>query len=603
MGSDANRNIKIICESLRHRGPDDSGYYFNENVALGHQALKLSAAPSNHQPLTNEDNKIWITFDGEIYNKGQLIEQLEKKHAFRTNSSAEVVVHSYEENGPDCVNLFNGLFAFCLWDPTNKQLFCARDRLGEKPLYYSNFQGQLIFASEIQGILAYPLFSRKPNDHFIYQYMLTGYPKRNGDTFFAGIKEILPGHFMVASRNGFSVSKYWHPLKQLKSNTIKDDSSYASEFQQLLKNAVGIRLPPESPVGTLLSGGLDSTSLVFIIDQLLKQESELKAQNRKSQELFSAIYESSTEQGDERSYIRGVGNVLETEINYVYPSVSGYWNEIKRFIFRIEEPVAVFNYYVFWCLFQAARQKVSFVFSGQGADALLGGQSNHTLKYLEELWARKNFSQLTKELASDTRRILSMLAWSTFFGRGAESKRKALLAPKFVEAHRNESLLNETSSLESALLNDVTQHSVEYLRVDDRASSAFSIECIHPFLDHRLVEFAFSLPANQKIRNGLTKYVLRKAMKGLIPEAIRLNKKKLGTPIPQQRWMRELQQYITNLIASDKFKERGYFDQSAVLYIFNRYCEGKFNRVEHHYYTNILWRIVNLELWFEIFFK
>jgi len=195
-----------------------------------------------------------------------------------------------------------------------------------------------------------------------------------------------------------------------------------------------------------------------------------------------------------------------------------------------------------------------------------------------------------------------MLVWSILFSRKAESKAKTLLAPKFAKAYSQSETPKENPSLQNALLRDVTQHAVEYLRVDDRASSAFSIECRHPFLDHRIVEFAFSLPATQKIRDGWTKYVMRNAVKDFIPEAIRKKRKKFGTPIPQQRWMRELRRNIRKLFESDKFRERGYFNQPAILEVFDRYCEGKLSRIERQNYANVLWRILNLELWLETFF-
>jgi len=194
------------------------------------------------------------------------------------------------------------------------------------------------------------------------------------------------------------------------------------------------------------------------------------------------------------------------------------------------------------------------------------------------------------------------LAYSIVFKRNAELKAKMLLAPQFVAASSQGEVRKEDASLQSALLSDIRQHAVEYLRVDDRASSAFSMECRHPFLDHRIVEFAFSLPATQKIRNGWTKYVMRNAVKGLIPEAVRRKRKKFGTPIPQQRWMRELRRNIRKLVESNKFREREYFNQPAILHVFDRYCEGRLSRIERQYYSNVLWRILNLELWLETFF-
>ncbi len=604
LGPNAERLVKKTCRSLRHRGPDDEGLFIDENVAMGHRLLKITDIPVPHQPLSNEDETVWITFDGEIYNAKGLEEQLVKNHTFNTNSSAEVVVHAYEEYGFKCLNIFNGMFSFCLWDSENKRLFSARDRLGMKPLYYCSRQGQFILASEIKGILANPSVPRRPNNRFIYEYLVTGYPRQTGDTFFMEIKELLPAHYMVIDKTGINIHKYWQPTQHVKSKVMsRDDDWCASELLQLLRDSISIRLPANLPVGTFLSGGLDSTSIVFLVDDILKSKHLSNSQRTRPQELFSAVYEEPTEQGDERCYIEEVERTLRTAVNYVFPAVTGQWNNIKRFVFAIEEPVAVFNYYVFWCLFQAAKQEVKVVFSGQGNDAILGGQTKHALTYFQELWKKKTIGKLLNELVKSLDWILLHMAYAMLFQRNAELKaRQMLLAPQFVTVYSQGDVHEKYASLKSALLGDITQHAVEYLRVDDRASSNFSIECRHPFLDHRIVEFVFSLPATQKIRNGWTKYVMRNAMKGLIPETVRRKRKKFGTPIPQQRWMRELHENIRKLFESSKFREREYFNQSAILEVFDRYCQGQLSRLELQYYTNVLWRIINLELWLETFF-
>ena len=604
LGPNAEQLVKKVCSSLRHRGPDDEGFFMDKDVALGHTALKITDIPIPHQPLSNEDETVWITFDGEIYNAEELKEQLDKNHTFDTNSSAEVVVHAYEDYGFNCLRKFNGMFAFCLWDCKNKQLFSARDRVGMKPLYYHSFQGRFILASEIKGILAIPSIPRKPNKRFVYEYLITGYPiERAGNTFFAGIKELMPARYMVISNGGITIRRYWQPTRQLKSNiSDKGDHWYASEFRRLLRDSISIRLPVNLPVGTFLSGGLDSTSMVFLVDEILKSRHSTATKPAKFQEVFSAIYKEPTEQGDERRYVKEAESALRTDINYVFPSVVGQWDKIKRFIFYIEEPVSVFNYYVFWCLFQAAKQKVKIVFSGQGNDAVLGGQTEHVLTYFKELWGKKKIGKLLKEMVKSLDWILPYMAYSILFKRTAESKAKMLLAPPFVRVCNQGTTQTEAASLQDALFLDITQHYADNLGVDDRASSFFSMDCRHPFLDHRIIEFAFSLPTTQRFRNGWTKYVMRNAMKGLIPEAIRRKRKKFGAPIPQQRWMRELRGNIRKLFGSSKFREREYFNQAAILDVYDRYCDGRLSRLERQFYADVLWRILNLELWLENFF-
>jgi asparagine synthase (glutamine-hydrolysing) len=601
LAPNAGKHIKPICEGLRHRGTDNEGFFIDNNVALGHKALKITETSVVHQPLSNEDKTIWITFDGEIYNKQQLIQRLNKNHTFQTESSAEVVIHAYEEHGLDCLSKFNGMFAFCLWDSKKRLLFSAIDRMGMKSLYYHNCGDRLVIASEIKGILKDASIPRVPNKRYIYDYLVTGYPTQMGDTFFAGIKELMPAHYMLITDKQIKTQKYWQPAQNLKSNPLNDEEHfYSSRFHNLLLDSIRIRLPPNFPVGTFLSGGLDSTSIAFLVNNLLESEYSTKVK-RENQELFSAIYKDSREQGDETFYIKEVERALKTKVNYVFPSVVGEWKNIERFVFDIEEPVAVFNYYVFWYLFKAAKHKVNTILSGQGCDAILGGQTEHVLIYFKELWKTKKIVRLSNELVKSLDWILPMIIWTFFFKQKAESKTKMLLAPMFVAAFNDAERPKDIDSLQNALLNDVTKHAVEYLRVDNRASSAFSVECRHPFLDHRIVEFAFSLPATQKIRDGWTKYVMRNVVKDIIPKAVLMKRKKFGTPIPQQRWMSELRRNIRKVFESKKFQERGYFNQPAILEVFDRYCEGKLNRIERKYYANMLWRILNLELWLEIF--
>jgi asparagine synthase (glutamine-hydrolysing) len=248
---------------------------------------------------------------------------------------------------------------------------------------------------------------------------------------------------------------------------------------------------------------------------------------------------------------------------------------------------------------------VEIVVSGLGADSIVAGERKFVRTYLRELWKKKKIGKFIKELVGSSDWILSYLIWSFLFGKKAELKVKMLLAPQFVETLSKGEMQKEDASLQDALLHNITctrASSKESLRVYHRASTAFSLDSRHPFLDHKIIEFAFSLPTTQKIRNGWTKYILRNAMKGLIPEVIRRKRKKLGAPIPQQRWMRELQQNIRKLFESKKFQERKYFNQPAILEVFNRYCEGKLNRLEREYYTDVLWRIINLELWLELYF-
>jgi asparagine synthase (glutamine-hydrolysing) len=398
------------------------------------------------------------------------------------------------------------------------------------------------------------------------------------------------------------VKRYWHPAEQPEYCAAKNDESYICSFRQLLRDSINDRLPANLPIGTLLSGGLDSTYIAFIVNDLIDSAPPSQVKTPKLQELFSAVYKEHTEQGDEILFIKQVENALKNKVNYVFPSVIGRWDDIKRFVFYIEQPVAVFNYFVFWCLFQAASKKVKVVFSGQGCDALFGGQTDHYFTYFVELWRKRKIGALLNELIRSSDWIFPNMVYRILFERNARFRAKTLLRKEFVKKYDQNSKEKNAESLHEALMRDIMYHAPEYLRVDDRASSAFSIECRHPFLDNKIVEFAFSLPSDQKIRKGVTKYVIRNAVKGIVPETIRKKRKKSGTPIPQQRWMKDLYENIMETFHASKFQSKEYFNQPAVLNLFSRYCLGKLNRIERECYANLLWRIINLELWFEIFF-
>ena len=587
---------------MRHRGPDDEGFFIDKNLALGHRALKITDTPVPHQPLANEDGTIWITFDGEIYNKKQLIQQLQKNHMFHTKSSAEVVVHAYEEYGFNCLSKFNGMFAFCLWDSKNGWIFSARDRLGMKPLYYYSCQGRFILASEIKGILADPSVPRKPNEHVIYDFLVAGFQHHTGDTFFTGIKELPPAHYMIADQKRISLGRYWDPAA-IEPGQLGRDECYASEFRELLLDSIKIRLPVNLPVGPFLSGGLDSTSVVCLVNDIVKSSSLPMNVKREPQKLFSAFYRESV--ADERSFIGEVSHSVTAKINGVFPSAAGLWNDIKKFVYYMDEPVTVLNYYVYWCLARIAKRQVKIVFSGQGPDEFLAGHGDHFVTYLKELWNRKRIVRLMMELIAGINRygLVSIVRYATrMFTSRDKPQVKKLLNPRFVAANNSGQAQRENNSLRTTLLLDVMKNRLPiHLRVGDRVSSAFSIECRYPYLDHRIIEFAFSLPETQKIRNGWTKYILRSAMKGFIPEAVR-RRKKFGTPIPLERWMQDLRGEIREVFNSSKFRERGYFNQAAVLDVFDRYCDGRLSRLDREFYADVLWRIFNLELWLETFF-
>lgn len=610
IGNNAEYFAKEMCRCLEHRGPDDEGVCTpGENIALGHRALFVEDSAREHQPLSSEDETIWVTFDGTIYNFEELKKKLGKNHEFRSRSSAELVIHAYEEEELDCVRKFNGDFAFCLWDSEKRLLFSARDKIGVRPLYYYNggHSNRFLVSSETKALLADPLVPKEANRHVIFEYLLSGPHSHTGDTFFNGIKELLPAHYILVNQDDVRIKKYWSPLQSCRTDAAKDGESinYASRFLELFEDSVKIRIPENALIGTFLSGGIDSSSVACLIDRVLKSDFSGKSNTR--QELFSAVYPDT--EADEKAYADEVAGAVNGRINYLYPSVLGHWDDIKRFVYYMDEPVPVFNYYAYWCLSRSASSKVRVTFSGQGPDEILGGHAEERIVYFKELWKRKRIARLFVELIGSSAqykisRVLSYDVRGLLFENGkSKSTIKKLFAPESAAAIVRNETLNKRESLNEFLFSEVTQTLLlDHLQFGDRASSAFSTENRYPFLDCRIVEFVFTLPANEKIKNGWTKRVLRNAMKGIIPEAIGKRRGKLGTPVPLEKWLVDLEGEIRAVFGSERFRERGYFNQPVVLDMYDRFCKGKMNHREKTLYVDVFWRILNLELWFEVFF-
>lgn len=610
-GQNAERVVSEMCRRLKHRGPDDEGVYApRENLAFGHRALFVQDSFGVRQPLSSENGTLWVTFDGVIYNFKQLKSELEKKnHEFRSRSSAELLIHAYEEEGPNCLRGFNGDFAFCLWDSEKELLFLARDKLGIRPLYYCSVgdSGRFLVSSEIKAFFVDPLVPRKPNRRMVCEYLLRGHHVHTGDTFFEGIKELLPAHYILLDQDGVRVQGYWNPMQSSSADAVKGEESadYSSRFLELFRDAVKIRIPESALIGAFLSGGIDSSSVACLIDRVLKADFSGGGDTREI--LFSAAYPNTG--SDERMYAEEVARALDGRIEYSYPSVSGQLDDIRRFVYYVDEPVSVFNYYVYWCLARAARSKVRVTFSGQGPDEILGGHNEERFVYYKELWRRKKIASLLMELIGTLpNRQMHGALIDYAFGEllNLNGKRKLAIeqffAPEVAAAIVPSETLNVDESMNEFLFKGVTRTlELDHLQFGDRASSAFSIETRYPFLDYRIVEYAFRLPGSQKIKNGWTKYMMRKAMKGIIPEAVRRKRWKLGTPIPL-RWLVDLEKEIKAVFRSRKFRDRGYFNQQAVLSIYNRFCRGKMDRFEKMFDVDVFWRILNLELWFEVFF-
>lgn len=614
--------LRMMRDTMIHRGPDDSGEYANGVVALGHRRLSiLDLTTAGHQPMSNEDGTLWLVFNGEIYNYKELRTMLQNKgHIFHSQTDAEVILHAYEEYGAQCLKFFNGMWAFALWDERWHQLFCARDRLGVKPFYYHLDSNRFLFASEIKALLQDMRLQRQPNEQVIYDYLSHAYIDHSNETFFKGIKQLPPAHYLIANANSkqFQVCRYWD-LEP--SNGIGDisDLEAATRFYKLFEDSIRLRLQSDVPVGTCLSGGLDSSSIVCVINRLLnKGDVPNPAVIGKRQKTFSSCFEN--KRFDERNFIIEVVNQTGVDTHYIFPKGDELFEDIDRFMWCQDEPVNDASQYAQWCVMKLVRDcGVTVVLDGQGGDELLAGYHLFFSSYFEDLARTFQWRRLNKEAKYFSRNhgyrysgwmvamdmlkpfvpeaVLGCRRW--FLNRGGIDGSLECLNSDFVAVNRHK--LDFPNRYQGQLSQHLYRFLVRdrlpsLLRYEDRNSMAFSVEARLPFLDYRLVEFIFGLPNEQKIRDGTTKIVLRNAMENIIPEKVRSRMDKMGFVTPQEVWFRtECASQVNEILKSDSFRQRPYFKPDAVWKYYKAFQKDVIGN------SSFLWRCINLELWMRQF--
>jgi asparagine synthase (glutamine-hydrolysing) len=628
-GLDTN-TLERMSHSFKHRGPDDYGYTFFELIGdqrileskeiirkadfeefkgllvLGHRRLSIiDLSEAGHQPMCNENRNVWVIFNGEIYNYKELTEELcEKGHSFKSKTDTEVILHAYEEWGTECLSRFNGMWAFALWDSNRKRLFCARDRFGIKPFYYY-FTGQkFILASEIKAILQNQSIVRSPNHNRIYDYLSYGYLDHTNETFFQNLYQLRGGHYLtldlVTNDLQLNVRPYWDlKPKECKIGDGKDD--FKERFYELLEDSIRLHMRSDVPVGTCLSGGIDSSSIVCLAKRFFDSNVH---------KTFSSCFDEKTY--DEREFINRVVQVTDSDPHYVFPKPEDLSREIEDLVWHQDEPFGSTSIFAQWSVFKLAKMnQVKVILDGQGADELLAGYHPYFGFYLSELARTFRFQKFIEEY----RKIRSLYHYSHSWILG---HLMVCLPPlPWSRVIRNRVLLQKNKWL------NVFDHSIReiefqqkfknilfdrlyqslmnltlpaLLHYEDRNSMAHSIEARVPFLDYRLVEFIFSLPMNQIIRNGTTKFILRETMKGIIPETVRTRLDKMGFATPEDLWFREvLRDQVLEILNSRSFATRGYFNVGEVKKTFDRHCKGEKNL------SSTIWRWVNLELWFRRF--
>lgn len=585
-----------MLKSIIHRGPDGEGQYECNEFSIGMRRLAIIDVNGGWQPIWNEDNTMALVYNGEIYNYQSIWKELEAKgHKFKSNhSDSETLIHGYEEWGKDILPKLRGMFAFAIYDKKKNEIFIARDRLGIKPLYYTQKDGRIYFASEIKALLGVPGVEPKLNKQILLDYLIYRTHDHTSHTFFEGIEKLPAGNYMRLSSSGeiLAMGGYWDPEVNVEFYGPKSDEEYAEELRSLFIDSVQSHLISDVPVGVTLSGGLDSTGVVSIMSKLFKEKNtDLHTKNLLT---FSAVYPN--DPIDETKYIDIAAAFAGSEQHKITPTPDLFWTDINEWLYTQEEPTISSAPYAIYSVMREASKYVRVMLSGQGGDELFAGYIPYFASYLSSAKNQGKYFEAIRES------LMGMDMYWGFFKQKLFGQRNSNIVN--INDLVNKSAFNVKpdiykidSNLNQRLFLDVTKFSVpNVLRYEDKNAMAFSIETRVPFLDHKFVEYVLKLPIDQKIKYGWNRYIYRNAMKGLIPDEIRKRRKKIGFTTPETRWMREKAETIREIFSSKEFMSHGLFDHVKVLEDYNKWVSG-----EKPGDAMTFWRILNTELWIRRF--
>jgi asparagine synthase (glutamine-hydrolysing) len=594
--------VEAMAAELDHRGPDGRGTFATDGIAFGFRRLAIiDLSEAGDQPFASEDGRLHLIHNGEIYNYRELRLQLEAKgHNFRSATDTEVVLEAYREWGDACVERLNGMWAFALWDEDRRRLFCSRDRLGIKPFYYRHENGRLAFASEPRAFRADPQTRLEANREAVHEYLDQGYLDHLEETFFAGIRRLPPAHSLVFDEAGLRLWQYWHLDER------EPPSDAAVALRELFFEAVRLELRSDVPVGTALSGGLDSSAIAVSADHLLRTEAENAAALGGRQRTFTAYFEGPGY--DERPFAEAVVERTRAEPTWLTFTAEELVEDLPRIVGAQGEPFGSTSICAGWYVMRAAKRAgVKVMLDGQGGDELLAGYRAHLGFRLADLLAQRRLHELTAELAGAHTQhgaVALMIAMTrpfapeTLVRRLRARTRRSLVHPDLrahgVSASNGPPFPDRLRRYQQLVL---TRRGLpELLRYEDRNSMAHSLEARVPFLDHRLVELCFSLPPQELFYRGETKSVLRRALGDLLPPSVRARRDKVGFVTPEGDWLRgQLGRLAADVFASQRFRERGFVNAAAARRRLERHRKGELTAGME------LWRALNLELWARAF--
>ena len=599
---------------MSHRGPDDEGAWFEETgvCGLGHKRLSIIDPEHGHQPLSNQSGSLWIVFNGCIYNYADVARSLRQRgYHFSTHSDTEVIVHAYEEWGPDCVHHFNGMWAFAVWDDRNKTLFCSRDRLGIKPFYYVCEAESFAFASEIKALL--PQLSRpvEPDRESLRQYLTLQFCLGES-TLFKGIRKLEPGHnLLLKPGQDPQITRYWDVSFQI--DFEHDEEYFVERLEGLLQDSVRLRLRSDVPLGAHLSGGLDSSTVVCHA-RLLLGDSSIK--------VFCGGFDEGSD-FNETPYAKAVAEAAGVDYHEILIGPREFSNSIEKIIWQMDEPAAGPGVFPQYWVSKLAAENVKVVLGGQGGDEIFIGYARYLIAYLEECIKgavtdtadRADYVATLGSIVPNLRYLQNYIPMlKSFWQVGlfeAPVQRyfqlmdrfsgvKRLLADDltmdtaktFEEFHQTFDVRGAAAMTNRMLYFDLKTHLQSLLHVEDRTSMAWGLESRVPLLDHRLIELMASIPPVVKFRNGEPKYLFRKAIRDLVPRQVLDRTDKMGFPVPLHKWFKnELRDFVSDILLSRSSRQRGLFNPAALETALA--SELPFSRA--------IWGALCLEIWYRQF--
>jgi asparagine synthase (glutamine-hydrolysing) len=614
-GAVADRNMVFtMMAALEHRGPDDQGAYFNGPVGLGHQRLAIIDLVDGRQPMTNEDESLWIVFNGEIYNYLELRRDLARHHVFRTHSDTEVILHLYEELGERCLERLNGMFSFAIWDARQQRLFAARDRLGIKPFYWHLSSERFSFASEPKAFVAAGLVEPQPDPQGLEEYLTFQFCLRDR-TLFKDIWRLEPGHYL--SFRPFrdsepSVVRYWDFNYEL--DTHHTEEYYVEQLLLLLQDSVRLQLRSDVPVGAHLSGGIDSSTVVCLAAPAYGGQFHT----------FTAAFREGP-QYDETAYASAVGGHVNSVHHEVWPTAQDFTDVIPRLIYSMDEPAAGPGVFPQYFISKLAREHVKVVLGGQGGDEIFGGYARYLVAYLEQclkgaiygtqeqdkyvvtwdsimpnlpllqqyrpllqsFWREGLFEDMDRRYFRLVSRIEDADALILPDAWNGESRSRMFAA--FQQVFHNlatKSYFNKMTNFDLKTLLPALLH------VEDRTSMSVSLESRVPLLDHRIADLVTRMPPTIRFKGGDTKRVFREAVQHLLPQLVFNRRDKMGLPVPLTEWIAgPLREFLADILLSRRARQRGLYRVEGVERLLSK--EHKFGRQ--------IWGLLCLELWFRAF--